>query len=197
MNILCHSPENDKHLPLIKGETERGFPGLIKTLPLLIFILFSLSSCRAQDITLKEGDPAPDFTLQSDEGKSVSLSDFKGISNVILYFYPKDMTSGCTKQACNFRDNISQFKDLNADVLGVSVDDVESHKTFKEKESLNFTLLADPDKEVTKKYGVLNLIGLASRVTFVIDKNGIIKKIYDKVDVSENYKEILELLKTM
>jgi peroxiredoxin Q/BCP len=159
--------------------------------------LFSLFSCRAQEITLKEGDDAPDFNLQSDEGNTVKLSDFKGVSNVVLYFYPKDRTPGCTKQACNFRDNISNFKELNAVVLGVSVDDVESHKSFKEKENLNFTLLADTDKEVTKKYGVLNMVGVASRVTFVIDKNGKISRIYEKVDVNENYKEILELLKTM
>jgi peroxiredoxin Q/BCP len=170
---------------------------IIKIFPVLMISLFSLFSCRAQEITLKEGDDAPDFNLQSDEGNTVKLSDFKGVSNVVLYFYPKDRTPGCTKQACNFRDNISNFKELNAVVLGVSVDDVESHKSFKEKENLNFTLLADTDKEVTKKYGVLNMVGVASRVTFVIDKNGKISRIYEKVDVNENYKEILELLKTM
>ena len=159
--------------------------------------LFSLLSCKAQDITVKEGDSAPDFTLSSDDGKQVKLSDFKGVSNVILYFYPKDFTSGCTKEACNFRDNISKFKDLNTEILGVSVDDVESHKSFKEKEKLNFILLADPDKTVSTQYGVLNMIGMDSRVTFVIDKNGIVKKIYPKVDPSENYLEILEYLKTM
>jgi len=170
---------------------------LTKVYPVLMISLFSFFSCRAQEITLKEGDEAPDFTLQSDEGKAVKLSDFKGVSSVILYFYPKDQTPGCTKEACNFRDNISKFKELNAEVLGVSVDDAESHKSFKEKENLNFTLLADPDKEVTKKYGVLNTFGVASRVTFVIDKEGKVKKIYEKVDVNENYKEILELLKTI
>jgi peroxiredoxin Q/BCP len=146
---------------------------------------------------LKEGDKAPDFTLQSDDGKQVKLSGYMGVSNVILYFYPKDQTPGCTKEACNFRDNLSQFKDLNATVLGVSVDDIESHKAFKEKENLNFTLLADPDKTVTTEYGVLNMIGMSSRVTFVIDKEGIIRKIYPKVDPSENYKDLLALLKTM
>jgi peroxiredoxin Q/BCP len=170
---------------------------LIKIFPLFTISIFSLFSCRAQDNTLKEGDEAPDFALLSDEGKSFKLSDFRGVSNVVLYFYPKDKTPGCTKEACNFRDNIEKFKELNAVVLGVSVDDVESHRSFKEKENLNFTLLADPDKEVTKKYSVLNAIGMASRVTFVIDKNGIIMKIYEKVDVNENYKEILELLKTI
>ncbi len=168
-----------------------------KILPVLMMSLFSLLSCKAQDVILKEGDKAPDFSLQSDEGKTVSLSAFEGNSNVVLYFYPKDKTPGCTKEACNFRDNIEQFKELNAEVLGVSVDDVDSHKSFKEKENLNFILLADSEKEVTKKYGVLNIIGVASRVTFVIDKSGVIRKIYDKVDVNDNYKEIIELLKTL
>ena len=162
-----------------------------------MFSLFSLISCKAQDITVKEGDMAPDFTLQSDEGKTVKLSDYKGVSTIILYFYPKDQTPGCTKEACNFRDNLSQFKDMNATVLGVSVDDVNSHVAFKEKENLNFTLLADPDKTVTKEYGVLSSFGMASRVTFVIDKDGVIRKIYPKVDPSENYKELLAFLKTL
>jgi peroxiredoxin Q/BCP len=169
----------------------------LRMIPAFMFSLFSLFSCRAQNVTFKEGDKAPDFTLQSDDGKQVKLSDYMCVSNVILYFYPKDQTPGCTKEACNFRDNLSQFKDLNATVLGVSVDDIESHKVFKEKENLNFTLLADPDKTVTTEYGVLNMIGMASRVTFVIDKEGIIRKIYPKVDPSENYKELLALLKTM
>ena len=169
----------------------------MKGLPIFMISFFSFLSCNAQNITLKEGDKAPNFTLQSGENEHVTLSDFEGKSNVVLYFYPKDKTPGCTKEACNFRDNIEEFKGLSAEVLGVSVDDIDSHKSFKEKESLNFILLADPDKEVTKKYGVLNAIGMASRVTFVIDKSGVIRKIYDKVDVNENYKEILELLKTL
>ncbi len=170
---------------------------LMKILPIFMISFFSFLSCNAQDNILKEGDKAPDFSLLSDEGIMVNLSSFEGKSNVVLYFYPKDKTPGCTKEACNFRDNIKQFKKLNAEVLGVSVDDVDSHKSFKEKENLNFILLADTDKEVTKKYGVLNLIGISSRVTFVIDKSGVIRKIYDKVDVNENYKEILELLNTL
>jgi len=165
---------------------------------ILVMTMFSLiSSCKSQEITLKEGDEAPDFSLQSDEGKWIKLSDYKGVSNVVLYFYPKDMTPGCTRQACSFRDNMSQFKELNAEILGVSTDDVESHKEFKQKENLNFTLLADPEKEVTKKYGVQTTLGMASRVTFVIDKNGIIRKVYPKVNPAENYKELLDFLKTL
>jgi peroxiredoxin Q/BCP len=169
----------------------------MKLLFVLLVSVFSFLSCKAQELTLKEGDDAPDFTLQTDDGKTVKLSDYKGVSNVVLYFYPKDQTPGCTKEACTYRDNISKFKDYNTQVLGVSVDDAESHKSFKEKENLNFPLLADPDKKVTKEYGVLNQIGLASRTTFIIDKEGKIKKIYEKVDPSENYKEVLEVLKSM
>jgi peroxiredoxin Q/BCP len=164
---------------------------------ILIMSFLSIFSLRAQGITLKAGDKAPDFSLKTDEGKTVSLSDFEGKSNIVLYFYPKDQSPGCTKEACNFRDNLEKFNELGAKVLGVSVDDVDSHKSFKEKDNLNFTLLADPDKKVTKKYGVLNKFGMASRVTFVIDKQGIIKKIYEKVDPASNYKELLEYLKTM
>jgi thioredoxin-dependent peroxiredoxin len=170
---------------------------MLKLLPSVLISLFTFASCKAQDITLKEGDEAPDFTLQADDGRTVKLSDYKGVSNVVLYFYPKDQTMGCTKEACSYRDNLSMFKDANAEILGVSVDDVKSHQEFKQKENLNFTLLADPDKTVTKQYGVLNSIGMASRVTFLIDKEGKIRKIYPKVDPSENYKDVLAALKTM
>jgi peroxiredoxin Q/BCP len=146
---------------------------------------------------LKEGDTAPDFSLQSDDSSWIKLSDYLNKSAVVLYFYPKDFTSGCTKQACNFRDNISGIQKNNAVVLGVSVDDAESHKKFKEEHNLNYTLLADPSKEVSTKYSGLKENGLANRVTFIIDKEGTIKKIYQNVDVNENYKEIIEYLKTM
>jgi peroxiredoxin Q/BCP len=171
-----------------------NFPKVILILMMSFLSIFSL---RAQEITLKAGDNAPDFSLQTDECKTVKLSDFEGKSNIILYFYPKDQTPGCTKEACNFRDNMEKFSELGAKVLGVSVDNVDSHKSFKEKDNLNFTLLADPDKKVTKEYGVLNKFGVASRVTFVIDKQGVIKKIYEKVDPATNYKELLDYLKTM
>jgi peroxiredoxin Q/BCP len=166
----------------------------IKAVFIFTAILLSLQQAFSQDITLKEGDEAPDFKLQADDGSWVKLSAFRGCSIVVLYFYPKDKTSGCTKEACNFRDNISKITVQNAVVLGVSVDDVESHKSFKEEQKLNFPLLADTDKEVSKKYSGLNDYGMSKRVTFVIDKNGIIKKIYPNVDVNEHYKEIIEVL---
>lgn len=169
----------------------------IKLIPVVFMSLFSLFSCKAQDITLKEGDAAPDFSLQSDEGKWVKLSDYKGVSNVVLYFYPKDFTGGCTKEACSFRDNLSKITDNNAVILGVSTDDADSHKKFKEKENLNFTLLADPDKTVSSKYSGVGTMGFAKRVTFIIDKNGIIKKIFPDVDVSVHSNEVVDVLKTM
>src|SRR4030095_10773263 len=153
----------------------------MKILKFILLIIMTIP--LASQTPLKEGDTAPDFSLQSDEGKLVNLSDYKNVSNVVLYFYPKDFTSGCTKQACNFRDNISEIQKENAVVLGVSVDDTDSHKKFKEEYNLNYTLLADPSKTVSTQYSGLRENGMANRVTFIIDKNGLIKKIYPNVDV--------------
>jgi peroxiredoxin Q/BCP len=164
---------------------------------LIIFLIIPFLSHLFGQVQLKEGDSAPDFSLQADDGSWLKLSDFKDKSAVVLYFYPKDFTSGCTKEACNFRDNISDIQKNNAVVLGVSVDDLESHKKFKEEYKLNYTLLADPSKEVVSGYSGLSGYGMANRVTFVIDKSGVIKKIYPNVDVNENYKEIIEFLKSM
>ena len=148
-------------------------------------------------INLKEGDKAPDFELKDGEGKTAKLSDFKG-KKVVLYFYPKDDTSGCTKEACNFRDNLAQLKKLNAEVLGVSNDDEASHKKFAEKYNLPFRLLADVDKKVSKDYGVYELKNMygkeyygITRSTFVIDENGKIQQIYHKVNPEEHIKEIM------
>ena len=167
---------------------------LVKPAIILFLILISTVIVNSQDITLKEGDEAPDFKLQADNGNWVKLSDYRGNSNVVLYFYPKDKTSGCTKEACNFRDNISKITDQNAVVLGVSVDDIDSHKSFKDEQKLNFILLADTSKEVSKIYSGLSSSGMSKRVTFVIDKSGIIKKIFPSVDVNEHYKEIIDAL---
>jgi len=164
----------------------------------LLFVLSVIFAHSAfSQITLKEGDAAPDFSLQSDEGKIVKLSDYRDKQAVVLYFYPKDFTSGCTKQACNFRDNISSIQEQNAVVLGVSVDNADSHKRFKAEYNLNYTLLADTTKEVAGVYSGLNQYGSANRVTFIIDKSGVIKKIYPNVNVNENYAEIIEYLKGM
>ncbi|MEK6570611.1 MAG: peroxiredoxin [Bacteroidota bacterium] len=163
------------------------------TLPLLILIF----GCGAGGVTVKEGEKTPDFLLPSQDGNVVRLSDFRGRQNVILYFYPKDDTPGCTKEACSFRDNISRFHELGTEILGVSVDAVGSHKEFQNKYKLNFTLLADPEKHVTKLYGVKTWYGLADRVTFVIDKEGVIRKIFPDVDVNHHSEELLAFIRSL
>ena len=131
------------------------------------------------------GSAAPEFKLQDQNGKWHSLADYRG-KWVTLYFYPKDQTPGCTTQACEFRDNIFAFRDANAAILGVSVDDVKSHKKFAEKHGLPFPILADSTKETAKKYGVLKsylgTMELAKRDTFLIDPQGRIVKRYADVD---------------
>ena len=140
------------------------------------------------------GSTAPDFKLQDQNGKWHELKDYRG-KWVALYFYPKDQTPGCTTQACEFRDNIFAFRDANAQILGISVDDVESHKKFSEKHGLPFPILADASKEITKKYGVLRTylgtMELAKRDTFLIDPQGKIVKHYADVDPKADSKNVL------
>ena len=149
---------------------------------------------------LTEGIKAPEFTLQDKEGNAVSLSDFLG-QKVVLYFYPKDMTSGCTKQACSFAELYPQFREKGAVVLGVSKDTVASHKKFEEKYGLPFILLADPERKAIEPFGVWQekkLYGKTSmgvvRTTFIIDENGVIEKVMPKVKPDTNAAEILEML---
>ena len=152
-------------------------------------------------MALREGDKAPEFTLASSGGKNVSLKDFKGKQRVILYFYPKDDTPGCTVEACGFRDKIKAIEKKDAVVLGVSPDSVVSHDKFIDKFKLPFILLADVDKKVCQDYGVWaeksmygkKYMGVA-RTTFVIGKDGIIEKIYEKVKPDVHTAEILEFL---
>ena len=149
---------------------------------------------------LKVGTPAPDFTLQNQDGRECSLSDFKG-KKVILYFYSKDMTSGCTKQACGFAELYPMFLEKNAVVIGVSKDTVLSHKKFAEKNSLPFILLADPEKEVIQTYDVWKekmmygkpTMGVV-RTTYLIDEKGIITKALTKVKATENPRQMLNEL---
>ncbi|MGZ3417012.1 MAG: thioredoxin-dependent thiol peroxidase [Polyangiales bacterium] len=148
---------------------------------------------------LAVGDAAPDFTAQTDDGE-VSLSGLKG-KTVVLYFYPKDNTSGCTREACDFRDNQTKFKRKGVVVLGVSPDSVKSHQGFKTKHELNFPLVADPERTIANAYGVYrekNMYGKKTmgieRTTFVIDGKGKVAAIYPKVKVDGHVAAILEAL---
>jgi peroxiredoxin Q/BCP len=149
------------------------------------------------ELKLKEGDPAPDFEAVANGGEKVSLSDFRG-KNVILYFYPRDDTPGCTKEACAFRDDFAEFKAKGAVVLGVSTDSAKSHEKFVSKYKLPFMLLADEEKKIVKAYGVFGpkmfmgrLFQGTHRVTFLIGPDGRIKRIWVKVKPAEHAKEVL------
>ncbi len=151
---------------------------------------------------IEEGKKAPGFKLKNQDGKTVSLSDFKG-KQIVLYFYPKDNTSGCTREACNFRDEFPKFKNVDAVILGVSPDSVESHKKFAVKFDLPFDLLSDEGKNVLEKYGVWKEKSMygrkymgVERTTVIIDENGKIKKVFHKVKVDGHNKEIIEVLKS-
>lgn len=150
---------------------------------------------------LKEGDKAPAFTAKDQNGKEVSLSDYKG-KKVVLYFYPKDDTPGCTAQACNLRDNYSALQKKGLVVLGVSVDSAKSHKKFEEKYELPFTLVSDEDKKIVEAYGVWGEKKMwgkpymgTFRETFLIDEHGIIRKIIAKPDTANHTEEVLEAWK--
>ncbi len=149
---------------------------------------------------IKEGESAPGFTLATDNGGRVSLEDFKG-KKVVLYFYPKDDTPGCTTQACDFRDSLSRFDDSGAVVLGVSPDPVDSHRKFKEKYDLTFPLLADEDHSVAERYGVWKkkkMFGRTfwgvERTTFLIDEEGRVRKVWNRVRPKGHAEEVAEAL---
>ncbi|PYZ96941.1 thioredoxin-dependent thiol peroxidase [Alteribacter lacisalsi] len=152
-------------------------------------------------MTVEVGQKAPEFTLPANDGKAVNLSDYKG-KYVVLYFYPKDMTPGCTTQACDFRDQKESFEELDAVILGVSPDPVERHEKFIDKHGLTFQLLADEDHKVAEEYGVWKLkknfgkeyMGI-ERSTFVIDKEGNIIKEWRKVKVKGHVEEALEFIR--
>ena len=148
-----------------------------------------------EDHTLKVGDTAPELKLKDQYGNLVFLRDFAKKKWVVLYFYPKDDTPGCTKEACQLRDQSKQLEPFNVQVLGVSVDSIESHDKFARKFNLNFPLLADPTKKVTKAYGALAFYRLARRITFIIDPEGKIRHIFSKVDPNSHVDEIVKTLK--
>ncbi|MBI4020615.1 MAG: thioredoxin-dependent thiol peroxidase [Candidatus Aenigmarchaeota archaeon] len=148
---------------------------------------------------IKAGEAAPDFALTDAEGKIVKLSDFRG-QPVVLYFYPKDMTPGCTKEACGFRDYASYFGDKNVAVIGVSLDSADSHKKFATKYGLPHLLLSDPDAKVSTRYGVYQKKKLYGRefwgivrTTFIISPEGRVQKVYEKVDVATHHRDVLRL----
>jgi len=144
---------------------------------------------------LKAGDVAPDFTVAASDGSTVHLNDLIGKGPIVLYFYPKDDTPGCTKEACGIRDSFEEFKGLKATVFGVSFDSVESHKKFIAKYNLPFTLLADTDRKIGTAYGAATADSRsASRVTFIIGKDGKIARVFPKVSPAEHSAELRQAL---
>lgn len=154
-------------------------------------------------MSVEVGQKAPNFTLQNQDGEDVSLVDFQG-KNIVLYFYPKDMTPGCTTQACDFRDHYAAFSDYNTVIIGISPDPIERHQKFIDKHDLPFQLLADVEHKVAELYEVWKLKKMfgkefygVERSTFIIDKEGIIQKEYRKVRVKGHIEETLEVVKTL
>ena len=166
---------------------------IIITLVAVLAAVFGFTSIGIANDGVAVGNMAPEFELSDQDGQLHSLEDYRD-QWVVLYFYPKDETPGCTTEACEFRDNIFAFRDLNAQILGVSLDDVESHKAFADKHGLPFPLLADVDGVAATAYGVkTRMLGMeiAKRQTFVIGPDGTIAKHYEKVDPSEHSKQVL------
>lgn len=147
------------------------------------------------NLTVTINEPAPDFEAVDDRGQPVRLKDFRG-RNLVLYFYPKDNTPGCTIEARTFNTSLAEFEERNTVVLGVSTDDVGSHERFRDHCGLQFRLIADPEKTISRAYGALGglsgLLGLAQRVTVLIDKDGIVRAVWEKVSPSKHPQEVLE-----
>ena len=166
---------------------------IVLLLAVVLALVVLVPRVLSRSATPSAGSNAPDFTLSSQEGSSVSLNDYRG-KWVVLYFYPKDQTPGCSREAHNFQVDQPKYAERNAVVLGVSLDSVDSHKKFCAKEGLNFKLLADTDHKVTDSYGSLTNLGLvkfAARHTFLIDPNGKIAKAYTSVDPIKHSAEVL------
>lgn len=166
---------------------------IVLLLAVVVVLIVLVPRLLSRSATPSEGSNAPDFTLPSQEGSSVSLKDYRG-KWVVLYFYPKDQTPGCSREAHNFQVDQPKYAERNAVVLGVSLDSVDSHKKFCAKEGLNFKLLADTDHKVTDSYGSLTNLGLvkfAARHTFLIDPTGKVTKAYTSVDPAKHSGEVL------
>jgi peroxiredoxin Q/BCP len=170
----------------------------IFTLLLIVLLVFAGNPLMAGDQPAT-GSEAPGFRLQDQNGDWHDLKDYRG-SWLAIYFYPKDDTPGCTREACNFRDNIYAFKAIGANVVGMSVDDVDSHKKFSDKYKLPFTLLADESGETAKAYGVLRdwkLVQIASRQSFLVDPEGLIARHYEEVDPDTHTQQVLADLESL
>lgn len=142
--------------------------------------------------TLQTGDQAPDFEARTYGEDIIKLSDYTKQNPVVLYFYPKDNTPGCTKEACSMRDGMEELKEAGLQVIGVSTDGVKAHEKFRDKYDLNFPLVSDKDKDIVEKYGVKSTFGTAKRVTFLIGRDGLIKHVWNKVNTSNHAEEVLE-----
>ena len=168
---------------------------IISIASILFFFLITGTSIAE----INTGQTAPNFNLQDQNGNWHTLDNYKG-QWVVLFFYPKDQTPGCTTEACNFRDNIFEFQKLNTQILGVSLDDIESHQAFSEKYSLPYPILADVNKECATEYGVLGkfmMMAIAKRQSFLINPEGKIVKHYKKVDPDTHTKEVIIDLKQL
>ena len=168
-------------------------------LSFLVVAMFAIRPVRAVSEMPAVGADAPGFSLTTNEGKQASLADFKG-KWVVLYFYPKDFTGGCTLEAHNFQRDLAKYDAVNAVILGVSVDTAESHKSFCAKEGLNFKLLSDADAKVSEQYGSTmeyNGVKLSARHTFIVDPKGKIAKVFDKVNPTVHSEEVLSALASL
>ena len=166
---------------------------------MILMLLIASGSSAQADQAPEVGKQAPGFNLQDQNGEWHDLQDYRG-TWLAVYFYPKDDTPGCTREACNFRDNIYAFKAIGAAVVGISIDDVESHNEFSEKYKLPFTILADEDGETAQAYGVLRdwkLIQIASRQSFLVNPDGVIVKHYEDVDPDTHTQEVLADLEAL
>jgi peroxiredoxin Q/BCP len=189
---IIHRPQTSRFLAKENSEMKKQ----IFVLALIIVCAVASRSVGAFDDAPEVGSPAPDFLLTSNEGKQTGLGDFKG-KWLVLYFYPKDFTSGCTLEAHNFQRDLEQYQKLNAAIVGVSVDTADSHKSFCAKEGLNFKLLSDTDGKISEKYGsVMDYNGtkLSARNTFIVDPQGKIAKVFLKVNPKAHSEEVLAAL---
>jgi thioredoxin-dependent peroxiredoxin len=172
-----------------------------KNILVAIFLLLVSSAlggfgAMAKSDAVKVGDKAPDFSLPAQDGQNVSLKDYAGKKSVVLYFYPKDNTPGCTKEACSFRDQYEVFAKKDTEVIGVSADSVDSHKAFAGAQHLPFKLLSDSDNKLRKLYGVASTMGvMPGRVTYVIDKDGIVRLVFNsQIDAQKHVDEALKVI---